>query len=108
MSTSIRLEAPDIAAADINIEGRRWLPQEVAHPGITDGSERPKCGLLSHLTRRELDIVRLIGDGLPNRIIARQLGLAEGTVKVHLHNIFQKLGIPNRTRLAALAARPYP
>ena len=114
MSTSSRCDAPDIEVASINTShemsiGRRPLLQEVAQPGITDRSERPGGGLLlRHLTRRELDIVRLVGGGLPNRVIARQLGLAEGTVKVHLHNIYQKLGIPNRASLAALAATPHP
>ena len=114
MSRSSRCEAPDIEVASIYTSheigiGRRPLPQEVAQPGTTEGGERPGGGLLiTHLTRRELDIVRLVGGGLPNRVIARQLGLAEGTVKVHLHNIYQKLGIPNRASLAALAARPRP
>jgi two-component system nitrate/nitrite response regulator NarL len=44
-----------------------------------------------------------VSEGATNREIGRRLRLAEGTVKVHLHHIFRKLGIPNRTALAVLA-----
>jgi two-component system nitrate/nitrite response regulator NarL len=43
--------------------------------------------------------------GLSNKAIARELDLSEGTVKLHLYSIFQKLGVGNRTELAALAHR---
>jgi two-component system, NarL family, nitrate/nitrite response regulator NarL len=55
------------------------------------------------LTRRERDVVALVADGLSNKDIARRLDLTEGTVKIHLHNIFKKLDVTNRTALAALA-----
>jgi two-component system, NarL family, nitrate/nitrite response regulator NarL len=55
------------------------------------------------LTTRERQIVLVLSDGLSNKEIARKLGLSEGTVKVHLHNIFGKLGIANRTALALRA-----
>ena len=51
------------------------------------------------LTGREIDLVRQIARGLRNKEIARQLGITEGTVKVHLHNIYQKLGIDGRLAL---------
>ena len=54
------------------------------------------------LTPRELDVVRLVSSGLPNKSIARQLGLQEGTVKIHLHNIYKKLSVPNRAALALI------
>ena len=52
------------------------------------------------LTPRELDVVRLVSSGLPNKSIAHRLGLQEGTVKIHLHNIYRKLSVPNRATLA--------
>jgi tripartite-type tricarboxylate transporter receptor subunit TctC len=52
------------------------------------------------LTPREREIVDLISLGLSNKEIGRQLNLHEGTVKVHLHNIFTKTGVSNRTALA--------
>ena len=54
------------------------------------------------LTTRERQIVLVLAEGLTNKEIARRLRLTEGTVKVHLHNIYQKLGISNRTALAIL------
>ena len=57
------------------------------------------------LTERERQIMHLICKGLSNKEVGRQLILCEGTVKVHLHHIYQKLAIHNRTALAALAAR---
>jgi DNA-binding NarL/FixJ family response regulator len=51
------------------------------------------------LTAREQDVARLVASGLSNKAIAHRLGLQEGTVKVHLHNIYQKLGISSRVEL---------
>lgn len=51
------------------------------------------------LTRRESEVARLVAQGLPNKVVAGQLGLREGTVKIHLHNIYTKLGVSNRTAL---------
>jgi DNA-binding NarL/FixJ family response regulator len=51
------------------------------------------------LTARQRDVVRLVSQGLSNKAIAHRLELREGTVKVHLHNIYQKLGISNRVQL---------
>ncbi|TFV80581.1 response regulator [Bradyrhizobium frederickii] len=59
--------------------------------------------MLELLTPRERQIVRLVSEGMSNKEIARQLDLSQGTVKVHLHNIFQKLEITNRTVLATIS-----
>ncbi len=61
--------------------------------------------LLSLLTARERQVMNLVSGGLSNKQIARQLKLTDGTIKVHLHHMFDKLGISNRTSLAALAIR---
>jgi DNA-binding NarL/FixJ family response regulator len=57
------------------------------------------------LSQRELQIVRLVGFGLSNREIAGRLALAEGTIKVHLHNVFEKLQVRGRKELADYARR---
>jgi len=67
------------------------------------GRRRPATGWAS-LTPAELEVVRLVGEGLRNDAIARRLFIAPGTVKVHLSHIFAKLGITTRTELAAQAA----
>jgi DNA-binding NarL/FixJ family response regulator len=48
------------------------------------------------LTPRERQVALLVTRGLSNKDVARELGLSEGTVKIHVHNIFQKLGAKNR------------
>jgi DNA-binding NarL/FixJ family response regulator len=57
------------------------------------------------LTGRELEVAQLISTGLSNKGVARRLDIAEGTVKVHLHNFFQKLNIENRAMLVAVVIR---
>jgi two-component system nitrate/nitrite response regulator NarL len=57
------------------------------------------------LTEREREITRLVCAGLSNKEIGRELRLSYGTIKVHLHNIYRKLAIQNRTALAALGTR---
>lgn len=44
-------------------------------------------------------MVRLVLQGLSNKVVAWQLGVREGTVKIHLHNVFRKLGVSNRAGL---------
>ncbi len=61
-------------------------------------------GLIEPLTERELEVLRLIADGLTNRQIAEALTVVEGTVKAHNHHIFGKLGVDNRVQ-ATLRAR---
>jgi two-component system nitrate/nitrite response regulator NarL len=55
------------------------------------------------LTAREQQVVLLVSDAISNKEIARRPNLTEGTVKVHLHNIYEKLGVSNRTALTVLA-----
>jgi len=57
------------------------------------------------LTPRELEIVRMVASGLRNRAIGERLFISEGTVKIHLHNIFRKLAVSGRLELAAHAQR---
>jgi two-component system, NarL family, nitrate/nitrite response regulator NarL len=54
------------------------------------------------LTDRERQIMSLVSEGLSNKEIGRRLNIADGTIKVHLHHVYQKLEISNRTLLAAL------
>lgn len=51
------------------------------------------------LTRREQQVALLIVRGLSNKEVARELGLSDGTVKLHVHRIFQKTGVRNRYSL---------
>jgi two-component system nitrate/nitrite response regulator NarL len=58
--------------------------------------------LMVVLTERERQIMHLVSEGLSNKEVGRQLNISDGTIKVHLHHIYQKLAISNRTALAAL------
>ncbi|MGY3034434.1 two-component system nitrate/nitrite response regulator NarL [Bradyrhizobium sp. USDA 4354] len=79
--------------------------QAAASPSTGQANEESRAGEkpLAQLTDRERQIMRLVSEGLSNKEIGRRLNLADGTIKVHLHHIFQKLDISNRTVLAALA-----
>ena len=57
------------------------------------------------LTPRELDVLRLLARGLANKLIARELGIAERTVKTHVSSILAKLGLTDRTQAALYAVR---
>jgi DNA-binding NarL/FixJ family response regulator len=59
----------------------------------------------SGLTGREQEVLELIGRGLPNKLIARELGIAEKTVKTHVSAILAKLGVTDRTQAALYAVR---
>jgi DNA-binding NarL/FixJ family response regulator len=56
------------------------------------------------LTERELDVLRLLAEGLSNREIGNKLSLTEGTVKNYVTNVLQKIGVRDRTQ-AALRGR---
>jgi DNA-binding NarL/FixJ family response regulator len=64
-----------------------------------DGARR----LASLLTTRQTEIVRLVSQDLRNKEIADRLCISEGTIKVHLHNIYQKLNVSSRRALARVA-----
>jgi DNA-binding NarL/FixJ family response regulator len=57
------------------------------------------------LTDRERDVLRCLAGGLPNKLIARELGISEKTVKAHLTRVFQQLGVTDRTQAALWAKR---
>ena len=57
------------------------------------------------LSARELDVLRLVAEGVTNRGIAKRLFISEGTVKTHLVHAFAKLGAESRTAAVAAARR---
>jgi two-component system, NarL family, nitrate/nitrite response regulator NarL len=65
-----------------------------------NGANRSRPTQSLALTPREAEIARFVAAGLSNKQIARKASIAEGTVKIHLHKAYQKLGIANRAGLA--------
>ncbi len=59
----------------------------------------------SGLTRRETEILKLVGEGRSNRQLARDLWVTEQTIKFHLSNVYRKLGVSNRTEASWWAQR---
>ena len=86
---------------DAVVAGHRWIDPEIA-----DRTRRAqeRADSAPPLTRRERELIELVRQGLRNRDIAAELGVTEGTVKVYLHAIFDKLQVENRTELALRAA----
>jgi two-component system nitrate/nitrite response regulator NarL len=86
-------------------EGQRLLPLSSSNQFLAKAQENIAIAenVLAVLTDREHEIMRLVSEGLSNKAIARRLNISDGTIKVHLHHIYQKLEINNRTVLAALA-----
>jgi DNA-binding NarL/FixJ family response regulator len=72
----------------------RLLVQRAAAPTAPAGPE---------LSRRELEVLRLVADGLGNRVVGERLFIGEATVKTHLLHVFAKLGVDDRTRAVTRA-----
>jgi DNA-binding CsgD family transcriptional regulator len=82
-------------------EGKRLTLHEAI--ALAFGSPRPRPATPAGLSARELEVARLVADGLPNKTIAARLHLSVRTVEVHVRNALAKLGLANRTQLATWA-----
>ena len=80
------------------LEGKRYLP-----PAVASRLADRMSG--TDLTRRELEVLKLLAAGGSNRGIAERLNVTEGTVKTHLNNILGKLGVTSRTQAILTALR---
>lgn len=87
-------------------EGGIFVPPiaELENPRVGD---RGEADAMTGLTERQQQVIKLLSKGLPNKVIARELGISPSTVKVHVHAAFRALGV--HSRMAAVAAiRPSP
>ncbi len=101
----LKHSAPDhlIACLGSVRRGERWIERSILQLAFDRTTKRDMDhGPFAGLTPREQDIVRLAGQNVRNAEIAARLGIQEGTVKVHLHNIYEKLGLSNRVDLVML------
>ncbi|WP_144145741.1 response regulator transcription factor [Paraburkholderia sp. BCC1884] len=79
------------------------LPPDAAIRPFDEKTPPPRRGKISNgLSPRQEQIMRCVHMGSTNKMIARTLGISEGTVKIHLTSIFQQLGAPNRAAAVAL------
>jgi DNA-binding NarL/FixJ family response regulator len=85
--------------------GERWLEQETTARVLDRiaGGKGTEARQPGGLTARELQLVKLAARGMRNGEIARRLRILEGTVKIHMHNIYKKLGLRGRVQLALYA-----
>lgn len=81
--------------------GESCLDQELTMKTVSLllGRERDELRASRRLTPREVDVARMVTQGWPNKKIASKLSISEGTAKLHLHHIYQKLNCPGRMAL---------
>lgn len=103
-----------LAALNLVVSGGIYLPPEALRECGSSmatqhtGSPRELVNVETRyagLTPRQVDVYRAAARGLPNKLIARELGIAESTVKTHLSMVYAVLGVSNRTQAAYQASR---
>jgi two-component system nitrate/nitrite response regulator NarL len=101
--------APDalVAAIETIVAGETVVAPELApilatavRGGYSGSDSRTRLG---RLTSRETDIISLLAEGQSNKLIAHNLGISEGTVKLHVKAVLRKLGVHSRVEAAVLA-----
>ena len=104
-------EEPFVPVALLDTQGGTGKPSILApivsarpceSPAQMSASHAPPVanGELEKFTRRELQVLEAVARGLSNKSIATELGITGHTVKLHLHNVITKIGVPNRTAAA--------
>jgi LuxR family maltose regulon positive regulatory protein len=83
--------------------GRVAAALPVAAPRTSTAAATQRAAPIEPLSERELEVLRLLAEGLSNKDLATQLFLSVGTVKQHLHHIYGKLGTTSRTSALARA-----
>ncbi len=97
-TTQVMLQAVRLVLA-----GGTYVPPRL----MADSGSQPTAapGRVASLSPRQQDVLRLLAEGKPNKLIARDLDISEATVKVHLLAVFRALGARNRTEAVVIAQR---
>ena len=95
---------PDEIAKAVRAAARGEAPLD-PRAGRALLSARVASSPLDGLSERERDVLRLVAQGLPNKLIARELSISEKTVKTHLTSVFRTIGVTDRTQAALWAER---
>jgi two-component system nitrate/nitrite response regulator NarL len=103
----LKESAPDtlITCLHALAAGEKWLPADLVKKALDRLEEhQAEIAKVSEvLSPREIEIMLRVAEGLSNKEVGRQLNISEGTVKMHLHSIYQKIQVTNRTSLANFA-----
>jgi len=85
--------------------GEQWIDRAAMTRGLEHAVRTGPGGPATPaaLTPREIEVVKMVAQGLRNREIAEKLFISEGTVKIHLHNTYDKLGVDGRLELLLYA-----
>lgn len=96
-----------ISAIRLVIAGGIYVPPQMLGPSGLGAPTRGGVEIdgATHLTERQLQVLRLLAIGKSNKLICRELNLGEGTIKVHLSAIYRALNVSNRTEAAMEAQR---
>ncbi len=92
-----------LSVVDVAFAAALARPVGMSTPKLWD--DRESEPLVEELTPRELAVLRLVAEGLPNKTIALRLGISEHTVKFHINAILGKLGVASRTEAVVRATR---
>ncbi|WP_206378273.1 response regulator transcription factor [Sneathiella limimaris] len=105
-----RSDRRDIVTAAIRLvlAGGQYFPPDMHTQATVEmetsvSSELDEYGNLSRLTKRQRQVLRAISQGKSNKLIAEELGISPGTVKVHVSNLMKDLNAKNRTQAVAIA-----
>ncbi|MGE0027128.1 MAG: response regulator [Thermoleophilia bacterium] len=96
--------SPDDLERGIRAAARGESPLDPRAAGALLGRERP-ADEAGGLSPREREVLALVAQGMPNKLIARRLGISEKTVKAHLTSVFRTIGVDDRTQAAVWAMR---
>lgn len=97
-----------IAPRTISFHGSK--PEKIAAvsparvPAANEGNGRREPGRV-HLTPREREVLLLLSEGMPNKLIGRELNISSGTVKIHVGKILNELGVTSRLQAVVAAHR---
>jgi two-component system nitrate/nitrite response regulator NarL len=103
----LKESAPDMLIGCLHAiaAGQKWLPADLVDGAVARLQEHHAeiAKVADVLSPREIEIMLSVAAGLSNKEVGRQLNISEGTVKMHLHAIYQKIHVNNRTSLANFA-----
>ncbi|MGH2562400.1 MAG: helix-turn-helix domain-containing protein [Thermomicrobiales bacterium] len=101
LAAAVRAVAAGLTVIDPDLVGAAGIHAHAEQPSMTT----PLLGAGEALTAREREVLALVASGLPNKAIARELGISEHTAKFHVGSLLAKLGAGSRTEAVTIATR---